>query len=229
MNNETILPGIVKFNIDKNLAKNILQELKSCDEKDWGAAQIISNMLGETPLKEAYRNSDILNLTEKFPSLNNSLDFELNNILFKYRMQYMDTEVQMLSKELWSALRYNPGGYYKIHCDTSPKMYRTVSCLVYLNPEEYEGGETFFKYFDLNYKPQEASVLIFPSAYIYAHSAMPISKGIKYVLTNWYNDLLPMNDRGNSFKNISILNKDNLIEIDGQKYFKVPKGGRVVK
>lgn len=229
MSSETLAPGIVKFNIDKNLATKILEDLKSCDNDSWEKAFTIGEQFEKDNHKYLIRNSDILNFLEKFPDLNRQLDFEMNNILFKYKLQYIDTAVHMNSKEIFSALRYSPGGFYKMHCDTSPYMYRTVSCLVYLNPDEYEGGETFFKYFDLNYKPKEPSILIFPSNYIYAHSAMPVSSGIKYVLTNWYSDLLPMNEKGLGFKNISILNKENLVEIDGQKYFKFPVGGHIVK
>jgi hypothetical protein len=36
--------------------------------------------------------------------------------------------------------------------------------------------------------------------------------------------LPPLNEESGSYLNISILNKENLVEIDGDKYFKVPKG-----
>lgn len=224
MINEILAPGIVSFNINKSLASRILNGFKSCDESLWGPAKTISDQMQNVAPTKTIRNSDVISLKNHFFDLNKELEFEVNNILFEYKMNYAESHLQINSKENFTGLRYVPGGYYNIHSDTSMYMYRTVSSLVYLNPEEYDGGETFFKYFNLNYKPKKPTVLIFPSAYIYAHSAMPVSIGTKYAITNWFSDLPPLNEEFGSHSNISILNKENLVEIDGDKYFKVPKG-----
>jgi hypothetical protein len=223
MINEILAPGVVSFNVNRSLLNKILDGFKSCDSDLWEPSKIISEAMSNTPPSKTIRNSDAISLKNNFPDLNKQLEFEISNILFEYRINYSDSDIHINSREDFTGLRYSPGGYYNIHSDTSKHMYRTVSCLVYLNPEEYEGGETFFKYFNLNYKPSKPTVLIFPSAYIYAHSAMPVFNGNKYAITNWYSDLNPIHDEFKSYSDISILNKENLVEIDGDKYFKIPK------
>lgn len=224
MINEILAPGVISFNINKSLSNKILDGFKSSDESLWGPARVISDHRSGTLPNKTVRNSDVISLKDNFYNLNKELEFEINNILFEYRINYAASDVKINSREDFTGLRYVPGGYYNIHSDTSMYMYRTVSSLVYLNPEEYEGGETFFKYFNLNYKPKKPTVLIFPSAYIYAHSAMPVSSGTKYAITNWFSDLPPINEESGSYSDISILNKQNLVEIDGDRYFKIPKG-----
>jgi len=224
MINEILAPGIVSFNINKSLLNKILNKVKSSESDLWVPSRVIGESMNNLPPSKTIRNSDSISLRYNFPDLYKELDFEVNNILFEYKVNYYDSDIHINSKEDFTILKYSPGGYYNIHSDTSSYMYRTVSSLVYLNPEEYEGGETFFKYFNLNYKPSKPTVLIFPSAYIYAHSAMPVFNGNKYVITNWYSDLDPIDDELNSYPNVSILNKKNLVEIDGDRYFKVPKG-----
>lgn len=221
MINEILAPGIISFNINKSLSQKILNEFKTCEGNLWNPAKIFSDF-DKSPSKTV-RDSDVINIKNNFPNLNKELEFEVSNMLFEYKLNYAESQIQINSKENFTGLRYLPGGYYRIHSDTSIHMYRIVSCLVYLNPEEYEGGETYFKYFDLKYKPTKSTVLLFPSSYIYAHSALPVSNGTKYAITNWYSDLYSLDDESGSYSDISILNKRNLVKIDEDEYFKVPR------
>jgi predicted 2-oxoglutarate/Fe(II)-dependent dioxygenase YbiX len=86
-------------------------------------------------------------------------------------------------------LKYTPGGWYDTHIDASWQTYRVASMLVYLNPLDYEGGETWFPHYDLKVKPLEPSLVLFPSNYMYEHQAMPVKNGEKFVLVTWMNDL----------------------------------------
>jgi hypothetical protein len=50
---------------------------------------------------------------------------------------------------------------------------------MYLN-DEYEGGELWFPYLDITFKPSYGDIVFFPSTYIYAHASKPVSSGTKY-------------------------------------------------
>ena len=61
----------------------------------------------------------------------------------------------------------------------------TVSALLYLN-DDFEGGEHYFNYYDICYKPQAGDILMFPSNYMAAHEVKPILKGSRYSYLGWY-------------------------------------------
>jgi predicted 2-oxoglutarate/Fe(II)-dependent dioxygenase YbiX len=86
-------------------------------------------------------------------------------------------------------LKYTDGNKYDYHADGEWSIYRTVSGIIYLNPQDYVGGETHFKLFDLNLKPESPSIALFPSNYAYMHAAMPVKSGTKYIFVTWMNDM----------------------------------------
>ena len=66
------------------------------------------------------------------------------------------------------------------HADDGDPYRCTVSSVGYPN-DNYEGGELFFKLFNIKYKPTAGDFVICPSAYSYAHSSEPVTNdGIKY-------------------------------------------------
>ena len=91
-------------------------------------------------------------------------------------------------------LRYEPGGLYGPHADSDhfiPEegiwkkvIDRDVSILLYLN-QQFEGGELSFRQFNYLYRPQAGDLLFFPSHGQYAHQALPIKLGIRYVIVSW--------------------------------------------
>jgi len=84
--------------------------------------------------------------------------------------------------ECVNIVRYGKGEYFKIHTDDSEAYRCTVSCVGYPN-DNYEGGELTFPEFGVKYKPKAGDLVLSPSAYIYAHSAEPVTDdGVKYSL-----------------------------------------------
>lgn len=76
-------------------------------------------------------------------------------------------------------VRYKPGQHFAVHSDSGFSYNCTVSSVMYLN-DDYEGGELWFPFLDLTYKPKAGDIVIFPSTYIYAHASKPITSGVKY-------------------------------------------------
>jgi hypothetical protein len=81
-------------------------------------------------------------------------------------------------------LKYQTGQEYKQHVDAGTKNNRIVSMVMYLN-DDYEGGNIEFPYLNFNLKPPANSMIFFPSNYIYAHIAHPVTEGTKYAVVQW--------------------------------------------
>lgn len=106
--------------------------------------------------------------------------------------------------ETLQAQKYKPGQYYKEHYDYfSPftkeyKTYtewmgqRTWTFMCYLNDVE-EGGETHFRFLNLNLKPRQGMAVVWNNLYRNGlpnpktlHEAKPPVSGDKYILTKWF-------------------------------------------
>ena len=91
-------------------------------------------------------------------------------------------------------LRYEPGGLYGPHSDSDHFMPaesmwqkvidRDVSLLLYLN-QDFLGGELQFQQFNFTYRPRAGDLLFFPSHGHYAHQALPVKTGLRYVIVSW--------------------------------------------
>jgi predicted 2-oxoglutarate/Fe(II)-dependent dioxygenase YbiX len=51
--------------------------------------------------------------------------------------------------------------------------------------DDYEGGEINFPRFNLKIKPEKNSLILFPSNYVYNHSAEPVKNGTKYAIATF--------------------------------------------
>jgi len=81
-------------------------------------------------------------------------------------------------------LKYEAGHFFENHIDNIPGISRTVSVVYYLN-DDYEGGELFFERFNLKIKPKPNSMIVFPSNYVYNHSAEPVISGTKIAIASF--------------------------------------------
>lgn len=106
--------------------------------------------------------------------------------------------------ETLQAQKYNPGQYYKEHCDyffpltkefktyTEWMGQRTWTFMVYLNDVEV-GGETYFKRLRTRVKPEKGKAVFWNNLYKNGvpnnktlHEALPPLSGDKYVITKWF-------------------------------------------
>ena len=91
-------------------------------------------------------------------------------------------------------LRYDPGGHYAVHNDSevwdvSKDSWRLgedrqYSLLIYLN-SEFIGGSVHFPELDFTVHPRPGLLLAFPSDHRYAHTALPVESGVRYVIVSW--------------------------------------------
>jgi Rps23 Pro-64 3,4-dihydroxylase Tpa1-like proline 4-hydroxylase len=81
--------------------------------------------------------------------------------------------------EAFNFIKYGPGQHFMEHHDHGFSYNCTVSLVGYVN-DDYEGGELYFRLQNLTVKPEAGDLFIFPSNYMYAHQAMPVTSGLKY-------------------------------------------------
>ena len=105
------------------------------------------------------------------------------------RSYYQDYSINenCFSNEPYNVIRYKTGDHYPNHYDGNTSLGRHLSVILYLN-DDFEGGELYFKNFDLTIKPEAGMLLLFPSNYAYQHEARPITQGTKYAIVTWLHD-----------------------------------------
>lgn len=100
--------------------------------------------------------------------------------LYNFKMEFM---------EAINFVKYGKDQHFAVHTDHGFSYTCTVSSIAYFN-DDYEGGELWFPYLNIAFKPQKGDILIFPSTYIYAHASLPVKSGMKYSAVTMfdYND-----------------------------------------
>ncbi|MBN8819419.1 MAG: 2OG-Fe(II) oxygenase [Sphingomonas sp.] len=108
--------------------------------------------------------------------------------------------------ELLQGQRYHPGQHYHLHCDYFPGNVhywpnmrvsggqRCWTAMVYLCEVE-QGGETQFPRLGVTVPPRSGTLLIWNDMaadgspnHDTIHAALPVVKGVKYVVTRWYRE-----------------------------------------
>lgn len=81
------------------------------------------------------------------------------------------------------------GGFYNWHHEHMLKPgqeSRVLVWMVYLNDLDYGDGTTEFLHQNLEYTPEQGTILIWPAYYNYVHRGNPPRKKIKYICTGWW-------------------------------------------
>jgi hypothetical protein len=81
--------------------------------------------------------------------------------------------------ESMNFIKYGQGQHFREHSDHGYSYIATLSSVGYLN-DDYEGGELYFNKLGVGIKPEAGDLVLFPSAFIYSHTAMPVKSGMKY-------------------------------------------------
>jgi hypothetical protein len=113
----------------------------------------------------------------------------INDAYMHYSSQLYPLASQNIksTEGLLSILKYGKTGYLPEHQDQGVSS-RVLSTVGYLN-DNYDGGEIYFPYIDIEVKPTAGSVLFFPSNFIFVHTVKPIQSGYRYAVPQWYHSL----------------------------------------
>lgn len=172
--------GIFQYDFPEDVAKETVKSLNKLSDTNWQ-----QSLIGGGQRMLHIRSSEGYPLDQGMPQIATKIRQNFYSSV-KHYTNFFNTSV--VQDEGLNVLKYENTDQYDFHVDGSWDMYRTISALIYLNPTQYDGGQTYFKYFDLSIKPDSPSIVLFPSNYIYLHAAMPITKGKKYIIVSWLND-----------------------------------------
>ena len=138
---------------------------------------------------------DNLHHYPQFTELKNIYEDTANAIracMTDYQSRY---NINMEYMEAINFIRYGENQHFQVHTDHGFSYTCTVSSVVYFN-DNYEGGELWFPYLDLTFKPEAGDIVMFPSTFIYAHAARPVTSGVKYSGVTMFD----YNDRNHDIK-----------------------------
>lgn len=121
----------------------------------------------------------------------NFLNYTLVNVYHEYRKN-LDLKSQINCTDVITveALKYEEGGFYKLHHDHDCTVPRTLSLIMCLN-NDYEGGELIFHEPKKGpgkirtVYPKPGRVIIWPSTFLYPHSVEKVTKGTRYTIVSW--------------------------------------------
>jgi predicted 2-oxoglutarate/Fe(II)-dependent dioxygenase YbiX len=178
-----LAPGIYQYVFPESLAKDLVNIFETDERVDWNKSAI-----GHGVQEQEIRTSQEYSFEQEMPISAGRVKQEFVKCVDHYCKVF---DLSIMQDEGLSLLKYSGEGKYDFHADADWRMYRVLSGLIYLNPQDYEGGETYFKHFDLSVHPDKPSIVLFPSNYVYLHCAKPVTSGIKYILVTWGNDLPP--------------------------------------
>lgn len=192
--------GIVIYRNQLPKELNIPQRLENLMKIDRSSAyyQWREALVGHQQKMPEYRDCWDFKVEENFAKYSENTKFnDLYNIYHEVKTKIKNcvTEycgpynITMNYMESINFIKYQKNQHFHYHADHGFSYVCTVSSIAYLN-DDYDGGELSFHSLDLKYQPNCGDVIVFPSAFIYAHAALPVTSGVKYSAVTMfdYND-----------------------------------------
>lgn len=114
-------------------------------------------------------------------SLASASDADITSVLAATTTATSATSIRRRSK----SAKKGPHRFHK-HVDAwdVASATRQISIILYLN-DVAVGGETIFADLDVDVRPKEGRLIVFPSSYMFQHEGMPPISNKKYVLVSW--------------------------------------------
>lgn len=83
--------------------------------------------------------------------------------------------------------RTRPGEFYHWHVDSGPGEFsqRQLVAIWYLNNLQGQGGETEFLFQELELRPRQGKLILFPPFWTHVHRGVPPATDTKYIATTW--------------------------------------------
>lgn len=192
-NIQTFAPGVEYFNnlITKEDANFIINTCEKANNNYKHPWKFQTSKVDNKITDKSIRTSQDMHIHKRF--IKNEETIRVYDILYdaiyKAGQQYcLKYGINFDGHEAFSFIKYNIGNEYKPHCDdglVKPFSERQTAVIVYLNPTEYTGGETYLNHFDISIKPDNTGVLLFPCNYAYLHQSLKITNGIKYIVVSF--------------------------------------------
>ena len=177
--------------LDTELCDRIVSEYM--DSTEWTMAQTHSEIHWSDSSGKR-RNCKIIPISQRNKwEYNYDIKKELDDLIFKAVGKIIKSvckkypSLSITSDTGYDLLRYDTGGFFKLHTDASSKSLRdrVISCAIILN-DDFEGGE--FKFFEgnLSYSLKKGSAIVFPSNFMFPHEVAEVTQGVRYSIITWF-------------------------------------------
>jgi len=168
-------------------------------------------------------SSHIMNFVDE-NTPNDIINFfdQCEKIFYQGVLNYTTIFPMILTSLWWRTqghiLAYGPGSAMGLHSDNDvnyqpgfePDLQvatrSVVGTIIYLNDSvntisdfnknEYLGGEIYFPYANITYKPKTGDMLMFPSNYLGSHEISPCKEGSRYAYIGYFSQGSPHLERG---------------------------------
>lgn len=80
-------------------------------------------------------------------------------------------------------VRWPPNSFQMVHVDEVPELSRVAGCVVYLN-DDYEGGHTFYPYYDRENTPKTGAIFTHDPNHSHLHGVTRISGKTRYTISS---------------------------------------------
>jgi predicted 2-oxoglutarate/Fe(II)-dependent dioxygenase YbiX len=87
--------------------------------------------------------------------------------------------------ETMNIIKYYENNYFNYHSDDGHSYVAAVSSVAYLN-SDFVGGGLHFKNLDITINPEPGDIIVFPSNFMYLHSALNVDDGVKYSVVTMF-------------------------------------------
>jgi predicted 2-oxoglutarate/Fe(II)-dependent dioxygenase YbiX len=167
-----------------DVCDRVINEYAPTDE--WEDALIENNRLDKN-----YRRVSLIPISTQRIIANNkevrtALDADIFQGAAKVIAKYNQLVVCDVKRDTgYDLLRYQTGGFYKVHTDSATDTMRTLSCSFILN-DDYEGGGWEFFNGEIKLNPPKGSAIVFPSNFLYPHAITPVIAGTRFSIVTWF-------------------------------------------
>ena len=182
-----VKPGSFVFEQRHALALDICREM--VERFEHNQDEQYPGRIGQTmQLDDSMKRSTDLVISGKahWKDLDQELFRSLNRALSEFK-QYYPFFAGPFKDNGYAIQRTNPGEFYHWHIDGGSHDFavRQLVALWYLNSVDGEGGQTEFKYQDIQIQPKAGKLLLFPPFWTHLHRGKLLQSGQKYIATTW--------------------------------------------
>ena len=182
-----VKPGSFVFEQRNALALDICAEMIDRFERhpdDQYPGRIGQTMQLDDSIK---RSTDlVISGRQHWQDLDQELFRSLNRALSEFK-QYYPFFAGPFKDNGYAIQRTNPGEFYHWHIDGGSHDFamRQLVAIWYLNTVDGEGGQTEFKYQDIEVQPEAGKLALFPPFWTHLHRGKRLVSGQKYIATTW--------------------------------------------
>ncbi|MDH3389129.1 MAG: 2OG-Fe(II) oxygenase [Gammaproteobacteria bacterium] len=182
-----VKPGSFVFEQSRALPRDVCAEMIARFEKY--RDEQYPGRIGQTMgYDDSIKRSTDLAISGKphWRDLDRELFRSLNRALSEFK-QYYPFFAGPFKDNGYAIQRTDAGEFYRWHIDGGSHEFamRQLVAIWYLNSLENQGGETEFRYQDIQITPEAGKLVLFPPFWTHLHRGKTLQSGNKHIATTW--------------------------------------------